>query len=685
MSIAETPREDGRAGLVHRCLAGVLLLTAILFSRALNNGFVYDDRYTIVTNRQLATWSFLWKSFSRDVFWFAAMVPGVRTPLYRPLLDVWFWLNYHLFGLHPAGWHAAGIALHLVAVWLVYRIAARLTADSWTGLAAAAIFAVLPVHAEAVIWSSAASFLLCAVFELAALDFYLRGASEPAANRRTVWMAVSLGFFGGALLSHESAIALPVLIAVHAFLFSEIADPTPCPPSPSEKGERNSESSPLPLGGGVSSRVLAAIATVWPYAIETVAYLALRSWVLRTATWSNSAIYAPLTHAQAALMIPGALAREAMLFVVPWMAGPTYPLKAVAGVDGPEFYLPLTAIVVVSAAAIVLLWRARRRRFHLFCVAWMLIAAAPLASLNILGLLVAGQNRYLYFPSVGFCLMAASLAIAFARRGKRDAILAGAGVGAFAIACAIALFSVQRFWYDDVALHSNCVEHAPHSAFCRDLLAQAFEARGDLAQAQHQFERAAALDPNRQWNAFHDLSRVDALMGDRAGAERAMAEWLKRLPAPAPGAYAEMALAADAAGDAKGVDDALAHAERIQGGANAAALVRAQIRFRHGDRAGAEAALNNLVRNDPEDAQALNVLGAVLIADNRYADALAAFRRAEPLAPGDPGLHYRIALALHYLGRDREARMECERTLAIAPGDRAALELMPALERAGSR
>ncbi|MGH7813170.1 MAG: tetratricopeptide repeat protein, partial [Candidatus Binataceae bacterium] len=124
---------------------------------------------------------------------------------------------------------------------------------------------------------------------------------------------------------------------------------------------------------------------------------------------------------------------------------------------------------------------------------------------------------------------------------------------------------------------------------------------------------------------------------------------------------------------------ALDRAAKLPDGAAAAALARAQILFMHGDKKGAEKALGELIKREPENAVALSALGSVLAADNRYKDSLSAFRRAAALAPGDPSLHYKLAIVLHDLGRDGEARGECAIALAAAPGNPKVRELMAAI------
>ncbi|HVN63652.1 MAG TPA: hypothetical protein VMT58_03365, partial [Candidatus Binataceae bacterium] len=220
---------------VGMALAGILIVTAAVYARCLSNGFVFDDHEMIVLNRFIGDWSFYWKSIVNDSWWFRDPAHLPQSAYYRPLQDIWFAINFHLFGLEPMGWHATMVALHLVAVWLAFRVACTLTSDRIAGLIAAALFALMPLHAEAIVWASAIPLPLAAVFEFAALELYLRGRIRS-----------SLALFAGALLSHESAVVFPLLIGAHGYFLK----PT----------EPDSEKIDV-LGG-----FRAAIGAAWPYA-----------------------------------------------------------------------------------------------------------------------------------------------------------------------------------------------------------------------------------------------------------------------------------------------------------------------------------------------------------------------------------------------------------------------------------
>ncbi len=202
-SVTPRPTPPAPANVIGNplALAGVLLVTLLLYLRCLGSGFVFDDNLMVVKNAYIGSWSFFRISFSHDSWWYLDPLHLPASSYYRPLQDTWLGLHFHLFGLNPAGWHATMVALHLLVVWLVFRLASHLTGDRQAALLAAALFAVLPCHAEAVVWASAIPLPLAAAFELAALLLFIGRAQAPYRN----W-ALAMLLYAGALLTHESAV-----------------------------------------------------------------------------------------------------------------------------------------------------------------------------------------------------------------------------------------------------------------------------------------------------------------------------------------------------------------------------------------------------------------------------------------------------------------------------------------------
>jgi protein O-mannosyl-transferase len=595
----------------------------------------------------------------RDMWWYYAPQHLPASLFYRPLQNVWFAINYHLFGLNPAGWHATMVALHLIVVWMVFRVASRLTADRRTALLAATLFALMPVHAQAVVWPAAIGTLLSATFAMSAFDFYLPSSGSLHAPIPTTHFdklegkrrAVSFALFGGAMLSYDSAIVFPLLIAVHAFILA---------PQTNELTVK---------------RARGMITAVWPYVLEAAAYLVLRFWVLGSLTWPKAVN--GMTAFDIALTIPGAIASYVILLLIPWRAGPVYPLYPVHSIVASGFYLPVAGLAALCAAAFILLRHHPHRRLYLFCAAWALIALGPVLNFRALYPNALVENRYLYLASFGFCVMAADLAVGFADTDKWRTQVVAIGAAAVALIYAITLSSVEHFWHDDATLLSRCAEETPGVDYYQTWQMAAFAKQGDFAGLRRLLAARLSIDPNNGKN-LHDLALVDERLGNAGAAAGEMAESFKLYRNPPLDWYIDAALAADANGDATAAEQFLKEEEMAPGGgAEVASLTRAQIRYLHGDAAAAEEALRNLAGSAP-------VHAIMPPAESHLEAALAMMRRPVSIAAKDSSRHYRMALMLYLFGRNKEAAWECELAQAGAPDDANVGALLAAIQRSGA-
>jgi hypothetical protein len=202
--------------------AFIVLATVVAYLPALRGGFVWDDDDHVTRNETLVD------------------LPGLRriwlergaVPQYYPLVHTSFWIERHLWGLDPAGYHATNIVLHALAAILLWRVLVRLQVPG--SLLAAMIFAVHPVGVESVAWITERKNVLAAVFYFASALAWLRlntlAHDQPVAERggtrgtkapppRTGipatperarhWYFLSLAFFVCAMLSKTVAASLP--------------------------------------------------------------------------------------------------------------------------------------------------------------------------------------------------------------------------------------------------------------------------------------------------------------------------------------------------------------------------------------------------------------------------------------------------------------------------------------------
>ncbi len=187
-------------------------------------GFIWDDHVYILQNPHIRTVEGL------KHIW----LDPRATPQYYPLVHTTYWIEFHLWNLHPLGYHLVNVVLHgmnAAMIWLALRWLAA--PGAWL---AAAIFAVHPVHAESVAWITERKNVLSGFFYLAALLSYLsflgfhrpddghggpsagrdKDVQRPADRHASDWRfyGLALLLFAGALLSKTVTCSLPVMIGL---------------------------------------------------------------------------------------------------------------------------------------------------------------------------------------------------------------------------------------------------------------------------------------------------------------------------------------------------------------------------------------------------------------------------------------------------------------------------------------
>jgi Flp pilus assembly protein TadD len=182
----------------------LVFLTCVAYFPAHEAGFVWDDEDGYVMKNP-----YLFSAQGLIPIWFD---PGA-TPQFYPLVFTTFWVEYHLWGYHPMGYHIVNVLLHGLNSGLLFLLMRRLNVPgAWL---IAAIFAVHPVHVESVVWVTERKNVLSGACYLGAFLAYLRFATweTPADGPRAWrWYALSLVLFFGALLSKTVTCSLPAVL-----------------------------------------------------------------------------------------------------------------------------------------------------------------------------------------------------------------------------------------------------------------------------------------------------------------------------------------------------------------------------------------------------------------------------------------------------------------------------------------
>jgi protein O-mannosyl-transferase len=184
--------------------AFLVALTVLAYLPALRNGFIWDDDSWLMQNRTLEGVTGLCR------LWFDLLA----LQQYYPITGTAFWIQYHLWGFHPFGYHAVNVLLHAVNAALFWFVLRKLgLRGAWF---AAAVFAVHPVMVESVAWITEIKNLLSTAFFLGSVLAYLNFENLEARDlpRRDGSFVLSLLLFIAALLSKSVTCSLPLVLAI---------------------------------------------------------------------------------------------------------------------------------------------------------------------------------------------------------------------------------------------------------------------------------------------------------------------------------------------------------------------------------------------------------------------------------------------------------------------------------------
>ncbi|HEY9231282.1 MAG TPA: tetratricopeptide repeat protein, partial [Blastocatellia bacterium] len=403
------------------------------------NEFACDDAIQITDNPLIKSLANLPAAFTSSVWQFApAEITGVSQSYYRPLFNTWLMISNALFGTKPWGWHLLALLLHAAATAMVYVVIRELFERRRLALITACLFAVLPAHAEAVAWVSGSVFVLMTLLLLAALVFYLRyrKAGKP------YQLVLALAFYLLALWSTEAALALPLVVA-----YLELT---------------SRRQSPASKARGMSLTMLAA-----GLLLVTAGY-ALMRYMANGALFAADETRLPL--GPVLLTMPLAIVKYLGLLL--WPFGYSYQHYTIPVTSALDIKLLAPLALVIVLALVIARFGSRQVRF---AGAWFLLTLLPvLLAMNRFEIEHLVQERYLYLPSLGFCL---ALAVGIESLAARGAFklsperLATALVAVLILFYSAAYILHSRHWSDSLAVYRQAVAVAGDSAPAHSALA----------------------------------------------------------------------------------------------------------------------------------------------------------------------------------------------------------------------
>lgn len=201
-------------------ICAILGFCALIYANTLSGEFVWDDASSILLHEHIQHPESIASLFTEDQHAFA----GGQGNFYRPLLSVTFMIDFWfanngptirdasdvVASLSPFIFHVQSILWHAAACIGFLLLLRNLGASQTVQIAAPLVYAVHPLHTEAVTYISGRADSMSAAFILIGLAC----ATAPALRHPRLAATATVACFVAGLLSKESTLIFPVLLAM---------------------------------------------------------------------------------------------------------------------------------------------------------------------------------------------------------------------------------------------------------------------------------------------------------------------------------------------------------------------------------------------------------------------------------------------------------------------------------------
>jgi tetratricopeptide (TPR) repeat protein len=587
----------------------IALAAAWIYAPCLHGTWLWDDGLEVAQNLSLRAPGGWWTPWVHPA--------GMD---YFPLKGSLQWIEWHLWGANPLGYHLSNLVLHVASSLLVWRLLHRLGIRA--AFAGGLLFAIHPLAVESVAWVSEFKNTVSLPFLLLAC---LAWVEFDRTGRRGPW-AWAIAAFVAALACKTSVVMFPFAILLYcwwrrgAVVRRDLLDAAPFFAASGVMG--------FATLWFQSTRAIGAVTTPDPLGARVA-----------QAGWSLAAYVGQA--------------------FVPLGLAPVYP-RADGGFAA---VIPWSCLLALLA----FLWtrRAGWGRAALMGLGWFLINLAP-----VLGLLPMAYMRispradhFAYVSLVGIAGLAAA-GFDHQLDSLRRTIGSGpvswlmATLPAAAIACALCLESrsYAAVFHDEKALWTYAVEQSPGAWLARNNLGKVMLEEGRPGEAAAQFERAVRIRPDSAEAHANWGNALDA-EGRATDAQAQFGAALAIDPAFAGGHY-DLGLSLLRSGRP---EEAAAQFEAALWVDPSYATARNNLglaRARSGRMDDAIAEYREALRLNPGLQEAHLNMGNALFRLGRLEEAVAEYREALRIDPGYAGAHSNLGYALQGLGKQAEADAE---------------------------
>ena len=464
----EGPAGSPPPSTVNRLVWLIPLVAIAVYANTFTADFTYDDFDVVAKNLTLRSVAGIPGLFT-STYW-AGLDSASDKSLYRPLTMTTYALEYQAHGLNPRWFHVVNVILHALVSLVLCLVVRQVTRSGTVAFAAALLFAVHPIHTEAVSNIVGRAEVLALLGMLGTIAAYL---TAMAARGKAVWLwgALSVLTYLAATMSKEVGITAPALIVAAEIIY--------------------------PRRRYLLKAAPRAISTFLGFGGAAALFLLLRGEAV-----TNRVAHVGLAHAPAPERIMTALRvlgeYVGLLLAPVRLTADHWLVPLVRRPSDPGF---LAALLALSALGLAAFWSRKRRPE----IAWGLAVAAvtvfPVSNLPFaIGVMKA--ERLLYSPSAGFLVAAGGVLAALieSRRGRR--------AGLIVLVAATVILSGLTWrrnvdWHDNRSLATATLARTPASPSFNVVMGNWYRERKDNTGARRHYTRAVEALPTDKVSLYN--------------------------------------------------------------------------------------------------------------------------------------------------------------------------------------
>lgn len=416
----------------------IILLGLISFSvyiNSLNGDFLIDDQAGILNNEQI-----------HDVAAYFSKYFSVRPGILCQVMQVFLW---RISPKNPYYFHLFNVLAHTACVILLFILCNILFKNTALSFLSSLIFAIHPIHTEAVSWISGGHHPFSSLFFIAAMIFYVKS------DKSIFNLALSVAFFALCFFSGQAVAALPVMFIMYDLFFRE-----------------------------AQNQRLKRIRLLLLFFILGIGVLFVSLMFVGRNKFTHLIFY----HRGFTYLVVAAKALVYYLKILylPLARGLYHPF----GFNtfniqklSPVFFLSIVILIIATLA----FFKCRRNLKPVsFGIMWFFIAYAPYS--NIVPVCNIVSERYLYLASAGFSILMAALFLKVWEVIKRNksAILRGSALAAVTLfAGSYSALTIKRnYEYNNIVTYwESNINNFPDGYIVYNNLAATFYVMGNLKEA----------------------------------------------------------------------------------------------------------------------------------------------------------------------------------------------------------